>query len=55
MYRVVLVDDERLIVKGLTRVVPWQSLGCEVIGTAYDGAAGLEMIRRLQPDMVLQQ
>ncbi|MBQ8073648.1 MAG: response regulator [Clostridia bacterium] len=53
MYRVVLVDDERLIIKGLTTVVPWSSLGCEVVGTAYDGAAGLEMIRRLQPDMVL--
>ena len=30
MYRVVLVDDERLIIRGLSSVVPWAELGCEV-------------------------
>lgn len=53
MYRVVLVDDERLIIKGLSSVVPWAELGCQVAGTAYDGAAGLALIRQLQPDIVL--
>ena len=43
MYRVVLVDDERLIVRGLSSVVPWAELGCEVCGTAYDGNSGLEL------------
>ncbi len=53
MYRVILVDDERLIVRGLSSVVPWESLGCEVAGTAYDGASGLQLIRELKPDIVL--
>jgi len=53
MYRVVLVDDERLIVRGLSSVVPWAELGCEVAGTAYDGQGGLELIRSLKPDIVL--
>lgn len=53
MYRVVLVDDERLILEGLSRVVPWESLGCRVAGTASDGREGLALIRREQPDMVL--
>ena len=53
MYSVVLVDDERLIVKGLSSVVPWEQLGCQVAGTAYDGADGLALIRRLKPDIVL--
>ena len=53
MYSVVLVDDERLIVRGLKTVIDWAGLGCEVTGTAYDGADGLELIRRLQPDIVL--
>ena len=53
MYRVVLVDDERLIVRGLSSVVPWAELGCEVCGTAYDGNSGLELIRSLRPDMVI--
>jgi len=53
MYRVVLVDDERLIVEGLTRVVKWRELGCEVIGSASDGREGLALIRREKPDIVL--
>ena len=53
MYRVILVDDERLIIRGLTTVVPWAKLGCEVVGSAYDGASGLELIRKLRPDIVL--
>lgn len=53
MYRVVLVDDERLIIRGLSTVVPWAELRCEVAGTAYDGADGLDLIRRIRPDIVL--
>ena len=53
MYRVVLVDDERLIVRGLSTVVPWAELGCEVAGTAYDGVTGLDLIHSLHPDIVL--
>ena len=53
MYRVILVDDERLIVRGLSSVVPWAEYGCEIAGTAYDGKTGLEMIRTLHPDIVL--
>ena len=34
MYRVVLIDDERLIVEGLSRVVKWADFGCEVAATA---------------------
>ena len=53
MHRVVLVDDERLIVKGLSSVVPWEELGCQVVGTAYDGVSGLALIKRLKPDILL--
>ena len=53
MYRVILVDDERLIIRGLSSVVPWAELGCEVAGVAYDGKSGLEMIRSLKPDIVM--
>lgn len=53
MYQVVLVDDERLIVKGLSSVIPWEELGCQVAGTAYDGIGGLALIREIKPDIVL--
>ena len=52
MYRVVLIDDERLIVEGLSRVVKWADYGCEVAATAEDAATGAETIRKIQPDIL---
>lgn len=52
MYKVVIIDDEPIIVTGLTKLVPWAAYGCEVAGTASDGQEGLELIRELRPDIV---
>lgn len=52
MYRVVLIDDEPLIVEGLRRVVRWEDFGCEVVGTAEDAVQGAEMIRSLRPHIL---
>ena len=53
MYQVVLVDDERLILRGLQTVIAWEKMNCRVAGTAHDGKAGLELIRSLRPDIVI--
>lgn len=53
MYRVILVDDEHLILEGLSKVVRWHDFGCEVIGTARDGREGLALIREEKPDIVI--
>ena len=52
MYRVLLIDDEPLIVEGLRRVVPWGDYRCEVVGTAGDAVRGAEQIRSLQPHIL---
>ncbi len=52
MYRVVLIDDERIIVEGLRKVVPWADYGCEVVGVARDAAEGAELIHRLRPHIL---
>lgn len=52
MYRVVLIDDEAIIVEGLRRVVKWAEYDCEVVGTANDAATGAELIRSLRPDIL---
>lgn len=52
MYRVVLVDDEPLIVEGLRKVVRWEEYGCEVAATAEDARAGAEIIRRVKPHIL---
>jgi DNA-binding NarL/FixJ family response regulator len=53
MYRVVLVDDEHIILDGLTRAVPWGDMNCAVEGTAGNGEEGLRLIRQLRPDILL--
>ncbi len=53
MYRVAIIDDEPLIVEGLTRTMPWEKWNMQVIGSAYDGKEGLALIRRERPDIVI--
>ncbi len=52
MYRVVLIDDEKLIVDGLARVIRWEDYNCEVVGKAYDAQSGAAAIRSLKPHIV---
>lgn len=52
MYRVVLIDDESIIVEGLRRVVKWADYGCQVVGTASDAEEGAELIRQLRPHIL---
>ncbi|MGC9311717.1 MAG: response regulator transcription factor [Sediminispirochaetaceae bacterium] len=51
--RVVLVDDQVLFVESLQTVLELRSDDIEVVGTAHDGEAGLELIRKTRPDIVL--
>ncbi len=53
MYKVVIIDDEPLIVEGLSRTMAWENWNCTVAGTAYDGAEGMEVIRRERPDIII--
>ena len=52
MYKVVLVDDEPLIVEGLRRVVDWAGHSCQVVATACDAASGAKAIREHRPDIL---
>ena len=52
MYRVVLIDDENIIVEGLRRVVKWADYGCEVVGVANDAEKGAELVNTLHPHIL---
>lgn len=52
MYRVVIIDDEGIIVEGLKRVVDWQAFGCSVVATAKDAFTGVLAIREHSPDLL---
>ena len=51
MTTVAVVDDQELVRSGLQMVL--EARGCEVVGTAGDGRAGVELVRRTDPDVVL--
>lgn len=52
MYKVVLVDDEALIVEGLRQVVDWKGHNCQVMATACDAVSGAQVIRAYRPDIL---
>ncbi len=52
MYRVVLIDDEGIILEGLRRVVKWADYNCQVVGTASNAEAGTALIRQVKPHIL---
>jgi two-component system response regulator YesN len=53
MYNVLVVDDEDLILEGMTLLVDWQAWGFRIAATADDGLSALEILRTQPIDLVL--
>lgn len=53
MDKLLIVDDDYLIREGLKVAIEWVSIGLEVVGVAENGAKGLEMARKLKPDLII--
>ncbi|NCB93101.1 MAG: response regulator [Clostridia bacterium] len=53
MMKVIIADDEPKVNLLLQKIVDWESLGFQIVGTANDGISALELIREEQPDLVL--
>lgn len=53
MRKVMIVDDEHNVIKGLLDHVPWERLKFTVTGTAEDGVQALAQIRRQPPDILI--
>ncbi|TBL77364.1 response regulator [Paenibacillus thalictri] len=51
--KLLIVDDEPIICRGLRETIPWETIDAEVMGEASDGAEALELIGRLPVDLVL--
>lgn len=52
MYKVMLVDDEPIIVEGLSRSIAWERWNCEIVATAHDGLEGKRLIEEKKPDII---
>lgn len=53
MYKVLIIDDEPIIRKGIKNLINWKQLNCEVCAEARDGAEGLKLIREFLPEIIL--
>lgn len=53
MYKVVIVDDEVKVAKLIKNLINWKELDLELKGIAHDGISALELIERVQPDIVI--
>ena len=52
MYKVLIIDDEPIIRKGLKNIVNWRQFDCEICAEASDGLEGAELIKKLLPDII---
>ena len=53
LYRIILVDDEEEVRKGIIRKIDWEALGFQVVGDAENGQDAFEKIEQLEPDVVM--
>lgn len=51
--RVVVVEDEYYVRKGIINSFDWNELECEVVGEAQNGKKGAVIIEELRPDVVV--
>jgi len=52
-YKVLLIDDEPSALEAMQLWIDWQELGFEVCGTSSNGKEGLELMKQLEPDLVI--
>ena len=53
MLKVLIVEDEELIRKGIVLTVDWAAIDCVVVGEAANGAEGLEQVEKCDPDLII--
>ena len=53
LLKLVIVDDEPILLKGLISTYEWDKMGFQVVGSAQSGEQAVEVINRLSPDVVL--
>lgn len=53
MIKVIIADDEKLVCNLVKTLADWDTLGMQVVGTAENGIEALEMIKTLEPDILI--
>lgn len=53
MLKVLIVDDEAIIRRGLSTSIDWEALGYNIVGEAKNGYEALELMKRLKPHVLI--
>lgn len=53
MYKLLIVDDEPLVLAGLSSMLNWSELNIEICGTAMNGQLAMDIIDAQHPDIVI--
>ena len=53
MLKMIIADDEPMIVRGIQKLVDWNSLGIEIVGQCFDSTMTLASIIQQKPDIAL--
>ena len=53
MLKVLIVDDEELVRRGIVMETDWRRIGCMVVAEAENGQEGLAMVEKYQPDVIV--
>ncbi len=53
MYKVVVIDDEPIIVEGISRMIDWERFECRIAASANDGVEGTQIIRTHSPHIII--
>lgn len=53
MLKIVVIDDEKLVRKGIVLGTDWGALDCVVVAEAENGQEGIEAIHKFHPDLVI--
>ena len=53
MIKVIVIEDEAMVRKGIIETLDWKAMQCTVIAEASNGRQGVDLIHELQPDLVI--
>ncbi len=51
MYKVLIIDDDKLARRGIISMLPWDKYGMTVVGEAQNGEQALDFLERMQADI----
>ncbi|MDD3252966.1 MAG: response regulator [Lachnospiraceae bacterium] len=53
MIKVLVIDDEMFVRKGIVMETDWDALGCVVVAEASNGQEGIEAVHKYMPELII--